>query len=422
MKLKLIFFLSSTIYHNPVVNGLDTSCPNNYCASDTAPSIEPTIDSSVVCPDLQWTTLADYTYNGVKLIELRGPADADYAADLLITAPHGGGEWKDDGGVNGIPDRVTSGPYCPSGCKTSKDVSTLEISEKLQQKFIDNYCKVPYLVINHLHRSKLDANREVEEAAQGNVIAIDAWNYFHNLTHYAQELLQDHFGITTEHYETDYGTQRTRTGVKSLLFDMHGYAGKDWVPDIGSPLIQWGYRMSDTTLEQCPLTRRTDGTNNTGTIGTLTHARWIEGQSYECLVRGPGSLATRVSELIDELGGLPGEDTLCGHGLPSNEFPSVQTLIDDPNYCFETGSCHYYSGGFDTEVHERMDWENYDSTFVGYHFNSIQAELPRCVRFGSDNVHDVFADKLSVATMSFLRDLYGAMPVVTTSTSTTTTR
>ena len=48
-------------------------------------------------------------------------------------------------------------------------------NQLLQEMVIANYCKVPFLVINHLHRKKLDANREVNEAAQGNQIAINAW-------------------------------------------------------------------------------------------------------------------------------------------------------------------------------------------------------------------------------------------------------
>ena len=71
--------------------------------------------------------------------------------------------------------------------------------------------------------------------------------------------------------------------------------------------------------------------------------------------------------------------------------------------------CHYYSGGYDVKVHERIEWDD-EGNLSGDHFNAIQAELPRCIRFGGTSVREDFADKLSVATMSFLRDLYGAMP------------
>lgn len=320
------------------------------------------------------------------------------AADLVISAPHGG-DLKPDY----IDDRAKSGEYCPKGCKTSKDSYTKEISELLQEKFIENYCKVPFLVINHLHRSKLDANREIGEAAQGNQTAMDAWTKFHTFINDAQLDLRGHFGTSTQ----TSSTGSSKIGVRSLLLDMHGYAGTDWHED-GSPLIQWGYRMSDSSLEYCPLDSR-----SAYSIGTLTHARWMDVHSYECLVRGPGSLASRVSDLLDTSGGLT-SDALCGHGTPSNEYPSPQTLANDPAYCVDMNAtdpdeCHYFSGGYDVNVHERMGWEDEDN-LSGDHFNAIQAELPRCIRFGGSSIRESFANKLSVAVMSFLRDLYGAMP------------
>jgi len=205
---------------------------------------------------------------------------------------------------------------------------------------------------------------------------------------------------------------------------MHGYAGYDWETTNGSPLIQWGYRFSDESLDPnqyCPL-----DTRSTGTIGTMTHGRWINNDQdtgYECLVRGPRSLGARVTELIGS--GLVSSDAMCGHGTPSQEFPSPKALANDINYCetFNTdGECHYFSGGYDVERHERMDWVN----LSGDHFNAVQAELPRCIRWAEssvrDEVHADFADKLSIAIMSFCRDLYGNLPqTTTTSTSTTST-
>lgn len=274
----------------------------------------------------------------------------------------------------------------------------------LQEKFIENYCKVPFLVINHLHRSKLDANREIGEAAQGDTIAGEAWNKFHTFINDAQLDLKDHFGTST----VTTSTGQSKTGVHALLFDMHGYAGYDWDSSNGGPLIQWGYRISDSSLEYCPL-----DTRSAYSIGSLTHGRWLNGHSYECLVRGPGSLATRVSDLLDASGGLT-QDAMCGHGTPSEEHPSPMELANNPAYCEDmTGAnpdeCHYYSGGYDINVHERMNWQD-ENNLTGDHMNAVQAELPRCIRFSDDDTRENFADKLSIATMSFLRDLYGPLP------------
>lgn len=390
------------------MTALDASCPGAYCGND-AVNTEPLVDSANVCPNLVPETLSTFKYlhNGVNytLIELRGPSDPLDAADLVIAAPHGG-DLRDE--VNYfIEDRATSGSYCPDGCKTSKDSYTKEIAELLQTKFISNFCKVPYLVINHLHRSKLDANREIGEAAQGNAIAEEAWTNFHTFINRAQLDLRARFGtstVTTSRRNSKASKRSGKTGINALLFDMHGYGGWDWDPNNGGPFIQWGYRFSTTSLEYCPLDSRSKYS-----IGTMTHGRWIPGNSYECLVRGPGSLGSRVADLLDETGGLV-PDTICGHGLPSEQYPSPETTANDPAFCSESPNddCHYYSGGFDVNVHERMNWQDEDN-LSGDHMNTVQAELPRCIRFGTSSVRETFADKLSVAVMSFCRDLYGPM-------------
>ena len=368
-------------------------------------------------------TLATHEYNNKVLIELRGPArngvyNLSDAADLVITAPHGG-DCDDDEGCDFIPDRNETGQYCPKGCKTAADSYTRQISELLQAKILANYCKVPFLVINHLHRIKLDANRNISEAAQGNATAEEAWFQFHNLTNYAQQELRTQFGTTNV---TNYPrNNRVYTGIKSLLVDVHGYSGYDWTPNDGAPWIQWGYRLSDDDSlnpdKYCPLDRRSNYT-----AGTFTHARWMPGQSYECVVRGQGSLASRVATEIDARDGLPGQLATCGHGIPSYEHESPWALANDPAYCDKfdqgNGECHYYAGGFDIDVHERMDWQSVandiDPPNSDHHMNSVQAELPRCIRWGNttdttirEEVWGEFADALSVAVYSFLRDLYG---------------
>lgn len=126
-------------------------------------------------------------------------------------------------------------------------------------------------------------------------------------------------------------------------------------------------------------------------------------------MRGPASLGSRVAGIISDREGLgtSNNNAMCGQGTPSFEYESPWHLANDPTHCDRIASggsseCHYYSGGYDVEVHERMDWENMD----GDHFNAVQAELPRCIRFGGSAVREEFADVLSVAVMSFLRDLF----------------
>ena len=355
-------------------------------------------------------TLANYSAPGETdvLIELRGPANSADALDLVIAAPHGGA-------LKPIYIDNRSG----SGIVTSKDSYTLEVSELLAQRLIDTYCVgVPYLIINHLHRSKLDANREFDEATVGIVNGLDitteAWNKFHTYINDAQVLVKDKFGTST-------GSTGV-TGVNGLFFDMHGYKGNNgsngasattgWKDDVniyGAPFTQWGYRLSDDpSLTSCPLDNLSGST-----IGSFTHARSLPNQSYECLVRGPDSMGSRVNALISNVAGI---SDLCGQGTPSYEYPSPYALATDTTYCNDAaagGECHYYSGGFDVQIHERMDVNLTvlpEPTLAGDHFNAIQAELPRCIRFGGDTVRSDFAGVLAQATMGFLRDLNGPMP------------
>ncbi|KAL9184144.1 hypothetical protein ACHAXT_002230 [Thalassiosira profunda] len=398
-------FPTEPLTPSPTDSLVAMTCPEEHCANQAVNSVA-VGNSTIVCPNLSATVLATYEYDGVALIELTGPANLADALDLVITAPHGGTfepAYIDDR----AEDDAT---YCPSsGCKVLPDTNTNEIAELLQQKMIENYCKVPFLVKNNLRRSKLDANREVGEAAHGNATAIEAWTAFHTFINYAQGNVSDAFGTTTAN---------SITGINGLLFDVHGYSGKDWVPDDGSPLIQWGYRLSDdeslNTTAWCPIDDK-----STGSFGTLTHGRWMNGQSYECLVRGPGSLGSRVAALIDA-NNLPteiGDAAMCGHGTPSFEYPSPVHLATDTTPIAQGGhcdryanggkECHYYSGGYDVKVHERIGWEDEDNLY-GDHMNTVQAELPRCIRWAdSDQVREDFAHLLSQAMYGFLRDLYG---------------
>jgi hypothetical protein len=375
-------------FRNLKILGAGPSCPASQCAGVTA-TVAPTITTSC---SLTAVSLQKHLHtNGDVLVELFGPASSVDAADLVMSVPHGG-NFK----PTYMPDRSTTHPtYCPtSGCKTSADSNTKEIALLVQQKFIQNYCKVPYVVVVHLHRSKLDANRPVEEAAHGNAIAVAAWQAFH-----------DYIVTAQNHVKTRFGTVTGSTGlvgVKGLLFDVHGYAGLDYDPVNGSPHVHWGVNLgmedSLNTDIWCPI----DDQSN-GAMGTMTHARWLPGQSYECLVRGPRAIGSRLTTTG------PG---LCGASTPSYNHPSPLQLASECSTCAQMCGavptpCHYYEGGYDVEMHERIGWQN----ATGDYFNAIQAELPRCIRDGGTAVHTTFAGHVSIALMSFLRDLYGPMPV-----------
>lgn len=389
------------------------TCPEQYC-----PAVSPISAPNVDQCSLSLESLAIYTAPGTSdvLIELKGPSNPSDALNLVIAAPHGGSLKP-----GYISDR--SG----NGIVTSKDSYTLEMAELMAQSVIDSHCEgVPYVIINHLHRSKLDANREIDEATAGITtgldVAIEAWTHFHTYVNDAQLKVKDKFGSVT-------GSTGI-AGVRGVMFDMHGYKGNNadtgstpepattgWIDDTniaGAPFTQFGYRLSDSpSLTSCPLDGLSDG-STTSTIGSLTHARWLPNQSYECLVRGPNSMGSRVNALLND-NYVTGISALCGQSTPSYEYPSPNELATDVAYCHDAtggGECHYYSGGFDVNIHERMDLtlatnQQETTTFGGEHFNTMQAELPRCIRFGGSTIREEFANVLGMAMMQFLSDLYG---------------
>lgn len=97
----------------------------------------------------------------------------------------------------------------------------------------------PHVVISHLARIKLDPNREIEEAAQGDPIAIEAYNTFH-----------------------DYILQAKASIGRGILFDMHGQVGIGFISCImtinhftslqshGQNSSELGYLRSKTELNE----------------------------------------------------------------------------------------------------------------------------------------------------------------------------
>jgi N-formylglutamate amidohydrolase len=111
---------------------------------------------------------------------------------LILAAPHGGRDKPAD-----LPDRR-------EGVLTM-DANTQELARAVADAVAARCGARPHLVICHLHRSKLDANRDVAEAAQGNAAAERAW--------------QEHHGFLEQACRTAVG----RHGW-AFLIDLHGHS------------------------------------------------------------------------------------------------------------------------------------------------------------------------------------------------------
>src|SRR5688572_1442106 len=120
---------------------------------------------------------------------------------IIISIPHGGHLFPED-----IPDRKQS---FPSVVK-SNDINTQEIGRKLSDFITETFKgRKPYMIVNHLGRSKIDVNRPLREGAEGtpgsNLPSETqlAWNDYHTFLNNAVEEVEERFG-------------------RGLLIDIHG--------------------------------------------------------------------------------------------------------------------------------------------------------------------------------------------------------
>ena len=176
------------------------------------------------------------------------------AGDLpvVLTAPHGG-----DREPSEIPDRTFG--------VVGTDRNTRELTLTLAEAIRDRTGRHPHVIINHLHRSKHDANREIVEAAQGNPFAEQAWREFHGFTESAKGAVAAHTGL-------------------GLLFDMHGHA---------HPVarVELGYLLTASELNGADA-----GLDSLAGESSLRDLASRVPIPFSALVRGPTSFGSLLSD------------------------------------------------------------------------------------------------------------------------------
>lgn len=228
------------------------------------------------------------------------------AGDLpvVISAPHGGDLTPDE-----IDDR--------SFGSTAADANTQELVREIATVVQQRTGRFPHIVISRLHRQKLDPNREIVEAAQGNVFAEHAWEEFHNFIQRAENAVVAQYG-------------------NGLYLDLHGH---------GHPLqrLELGYLLSATDLAQTDVVLDQSGLADQSSIRTLVRDA---AATFSALLRGPNSLGTLL-----EQGGYP--------SVPS-------TIQPDP------GSDPYFTGGLSTQQHGSVDGAPVSGIQLEAHFDGVR--------------------------------------------------
>ena len=167
----------------------------------------------------------------------------------------------------------------------------------MQQRHFARYGTYPHVIINHLARRKLDANRLETEAACGDPTARRALNEFHAFIDAAKT------------------TVRQASG-RGWYMDIHGHGHAKQRLELGYLLTGAQLSLSDATLDA------NRAFQDTASMRTVSEGAPI---SFSALLRGSASLGTLYA---------------------ANGFPSVPSASDP-----SPGTDEYFSGGDNTRRH-----------------------------------------------------------------------
>ena len=223
---------------------------------------------------------------------------------VILSIPHGG---------EISPTEISNRTY---GVNVT-DSNTIELGIAIRNHFYSKYNIRPYVIINNLKRTKLDANRDRVEAAQGNIYAERAFDEFHFYIEKAREDIIIKFG----------------TGI---LFDIHGHGIN---PDGFNDLRTWiGYLLKSDELDNSnDYIDQNISINDVSIYSLLNYS----GKTLSELLRGPSSL-----------GALFEDNNYTA--LPSPQSSSPEGM-------------RYFSGGYNTYIY---------GTNRNFNFSSIQLEFP----------------------------------------------
>lgn len=237
-----------------------------------------------------FSCLVGQTYNpGQSYLSASGYTEY-LAGELpfILAAPHGG-----ELSPASIPDRDCE------GCTYVNDANTQDLARRIYTAVYNRTGCYPHVVLNRLHRRKLDANRDLAEAADGNAQAAQAWDDFHAFIEGAKQMAA-----------TDYD--------RALFIDLHGHAHSIQRLELGYLLYGSELRQPDDTLNSA----RFMGYSS---IRQLAQDN-LGGQSHAALIRGAGSL---------------------GQLLANRGYPAVPSA-DQPAPAADED---YFSGGYNTDRH-----------------------------------------------------------------------
>jgi len=231
---------------------------------------------------------------------------------LIISAPHGGYLKPEE-----LPDRQEG--------KREQDAFTQEMARSLRDEFQARTGGTPYVILCRLHRVKLDCNREIKEAAQGDALAEKAWHEYHDSIEKAKAEVQKNFGA-------------------GLYIDLHGHRHPEGRVEIGYLLSAQELALGDEEL---------------GRLAAKTGLRELD-------QRSPSSFAELVRGKLS-LGALLGAKGYACVPAPDLHSPPEDQL--------------YFNGGYDTQVHASRDGGTLSGLQIECPFVNVRDTKPNRDRF-----------------------------------------
>lgn len=210
---------------------------------------------------------------------------------LIFSAPHGGSLQPAN-----IPTRTAGA--CGGDATTVADANTEDLARRIKTEFFTRTGKYPHIIINRLHRSRLDANREIGEAACGNGAAQEAWRDYHEFIEVAKARI-------------------VADQQPGWYTDLHGHGHTIARLELGYDLSAETLRLSDAEL---------DAASTHETSSSIRAFSLQSPLSFASLLRGSSALGTLFANA----------------GYPS--VPSAQDPAPNPGDA-------YFNGGYSTERH-----------------------------------------------------------------------
>jgi len=204
----------------------------------------------------------------------------DYTAgkiNLILAVPHNGNQkppnipdrqpgCKDEEGVCRYPGKENCSKSKICKVVTFADSHTKEIAKVAYDTFVENTGMIPHMVVNNVHRGKMDPNTPtIEGAAQGNNEAIDAYEAYHGTINTAKESFD---------------------GQPGLLIDFHGQVHKQNSTEIGylirkEDLNEGTFDIEDLSIRS--LVERRNGDPDCFVFGTESLGALFEAAGYKAV-------------------------------------------------------------------------------------------------------------------------------------------